>query len=55
MKSDEPISLNSADKADETVYKIQTFTEKLSAEKVKSCIEKIVLKKISTIDYASEK
>ena len=54
MKSDIAYPNSSAEKEGETVYNVQTFTDKLSAENVKICIEKIVLKKIFTIDISSE-
>lgn len=55
MKSDDTHQNDLTNKVNETVYKIRTYNDKISDEKVKRCIESKVLKKISTIDYASEK
>ena len=54
MKSVNEAPKEASVKEGETVYKVQTFTDKLSAAKVKSCIERKVLKKILTIDIPSE-
>lgn len=55
MKSDTSSTLESTNKVNETVYKVQTFTERISAEKVKQCVEKEVLKIFKPVDYTSEK